>query len=84
VIETLSDWDRQLMMETAREEIDNTALLVQLLGDNPGEFLRIAPTKEETDIMLLGPDLIKELQMKLKIMNSKWEDYKRVFTVPNW
>jgi hypothetical protein len=84
VIETLSDWDRQLMMETAREEIDNTALLMQLLGDNPGEFLRIAPTKEETDIMLLGPDLIKELQIKLNIMNSKWEDYKRVFTVPNW
>ncbi|OAM89746.1 hypothetical protein OH491_18160 [Termitidicoccus mucosus] len=84
VIETMSDWDRQLMMETAREEIDNTALLMQLLGDNPGEFLLIAPTKEETDIMLFGPDFIKELQMKLNIMNSKWEDYKRVFTVPNW
>ncbi|MDR2675889.1 MAG: hypothetical protein LBC18_13745 [Opitutaceae bacterium] len=84
VIETLPDWDRQLMMETAREEIDNTALLIGYLGENPGEFLLMAASKEETDIMLLGPDIIKELQTKLKIMNSKWEDYKRVFTIPNW
>ncbi|MDR1012159.1 MAG: hypothetical protein LBM04_13715 [Opitutaceae bacterium] len=84
VIETLSDWDRQLMMETAREEIDNTAILIEYLGKNPGEFLLIAKNKEETDIMLLGPDIINELHTKLKIMNSKWEDYKRLFTIPNW
>jgi hypothetical protein len=84
VVETQSGWDRQLMMETAREEIDNTAVLIQLIGHNPQEYLLMAARPEEEDIRRLGPDLIQHLQLKMKTMNSRWEDYERMFTTPNW
>jgi hypothetical protein len=84
VIGTRSGWDRQLMMETAREEIDNTASLMELLGSNPGDYLLLAATSEEEDIRRLGPDIVRKLQLKLNAMNARWEDYKRLFTTPNW
>ena len=70
-------------MGTARSEIDNTAILIKLLGNNPGDYLRIAATPSEEDISLLGPDIIVQLKRKLKVMNAHWEDYKRIFTIPN-
>jgi hypothetical protein len=72
-------WDHQLMMETARGEIDNIARLIALLGANPGEFLNLAPSKAEADIRLLGPDIVDQLRRKLAIMNAHWEDYERLF-----
>ena len=84
VVGTQSGWDRQLMMETARAEIDNTALLLQLLGDRPADYLLLAEKAEEEDIRRLGPGIRDHLQRKLDLMNARWEDYKRVFTTPNW
>ena len=72
-------WDQQLMMETARAEIDNIAALIELLGSNPGEWLNLAPSKTEEDIRLLGPDIVDQLRRKLAIMNAHWEDYERLF-----
>lgn len=83
VVGTQSGWDRQLMMETARAEIDNTALLMQLLGDQPADYLLLAEKPEEEDIRRLGPGILGQLQRKLDLMNARWEDYKRVFTTPN-
>lgn len=80
---TGNSWDRQRMMETARSEIDNTALLMQLLGNNPEQYMEIAPTKKQEDIKKYGPDIIKEMQLKINIMNNQWEDYERMFTTPN-
>jgi hypothetical protein len=79
---TRSSWDRSLILETARQEIDNTALLIQLLESTNELILDLAPTKEEEDIRTLGPDIIEQLKLKLKIMNSKWLDYNRIFTTP--
>ncbi|WP_221033186.1 hypothetical protein [Actomonas aquatica] len=84
VVESASTWDRQMMMETARKELDNTAVLMQLLGDDPTQYLRLAPTKAEEEISLLPPDILDQLQKKLNLMNERWEDYKRLFDVPNW
>lgn len=84
VVETQSSWDRQLMMETARTEIDNTAVLMQLLGERPADYLLLASKPEEEDISQLGPNLHEQLQHKLDLMNARWEDYKRVFAIPNW
>lgn len=42
-----------------------------------------APVKEEEDIRRPGPDLVDQLQIKLNIMNTNWEDYKRIFNTPN-
>jgi hypothetical protein len=72
-------WDHQLMMETARAEIDNIARLIELLGPNPDEFLNLAPSKGEEDIRRLGPDVVDQLRRKLAIMNAHWEDYERLF-----
>ncbi len=84
VIETEPSWDRQLIMETARQEIDNTAILLQLLGNNPYKYIHMAETQEEEDIKLLGPKLLEHLNRKMVIMNDAWEDYKEIFTTPNW
>ena len=83
VVQTQSDWDRQMMMATARREIDNTVELIELLQDSPAGYLRMAATPAEEDISLLGPNFISQLQLKLKIMNAHWEDYKRMFSTPN-
>jgi hypothetical protein len=80
---TQSGWDRQLMLETARAEIDNTARLMQILRTSPEPLMHLAASKAEEDIRVLGPDLIAQLQKKLDIMNAHWEDYERVFTTPN-
>jgi hypothetical protein len=55
------------------------AVLIGLLGENPGEYLVLAPTKEEEDIRLLGPDIVAQLRKKLQVMNAHWEDYERLF-----
>ena len=83
VINTQSGWDRNLILETARFEIDNTALLIRLLENNREELLDIAPVKEQEDIRRFGPDLVSQLKIKLRIMNEHWLDYNRIFTVPN-
>jgi hypothetical protein len=80
---TGNSWDRQKMMETARAEIDNTAMIMKLLGDNPEQYMEITPTTELEDIKRYGPDIIKELQRKINIMNNHWEDYEKMFTTPN-
>jgi hypothetical protein len=80
---TGNSWDRQRMMETARLEIDNIALLIQFLEDNPKNYLSIAATFKEKEIKQYGPDIIEELKRKINIMNAHWEDYERMFTTPN-
>lgn len=82
VIGTRSGWDRQLMLETVRAELDNTAILMDLLRPDPREFLDLAPTPQEEDIRLLSPNILDQLQRKLDISNAHWLDYRRVFTTP--
>ncbi len=82
-IDTPSSWDRQKMLETARREIDNTALMMDILKSTREPILDLAPTKQEEHIIRLGPDIIDQLQKKLNIMNSHWMDYDRIFTRPN-
>jgi hypothetical protein len=80
---TRSGWDRSWMLETVRKEIDNTAMLIKILEQNDKIIIDLAPSKELEDIRRLGPDLVEQLNLKLKIMNSKWLDYNRLFTRPN-
>lgn len=83
VIGTSSSWERLLILETARKEIDNTVLLIQLIESTNESILDLAPTKELEDIRRLGPDFKLQLNHKLRIMNEHWLDYNRLFTIPN-
>jgi hypothetical protein len=82
-VDGTSSWDRTLILETAREEIDNTALLIQLLESTNEVIIDMAPSKELEDIRRLGPDFKAQLKQKLRIMNEHWLDYNRLFTTPN-
>jgi hypothetical protein len=79
-----SSWDRQLIMETARKEIDNTSVLMQLLKSTDEILMDISPAPEHDDIRLLEHNFIENLQKKLNIMNAHWLDYNRVFTTTKY
>jgi hypothetical protein len=75
-------WDRQMILEIARDEIDNSVAMIELLKKSP-DLLAAAASAEEEDIMLLGPEVSGQLKTKIDIMNAHWEDYKRITTTPN-
>jgi len=77
---TQAGWDCQLMLQTARKEIDNTARLIELLEATSERVLYLAASQEEEDIKVLGPDVIDQLRKKIDIMNDHWQDYDRLFT----
>jgi hypothetical protein len=78
-----SSWDRTDLLQIARDEIDNTVHLKQLLETSRDPILDLAPVAEEETIMRLGPDLPRQLQTKIDLMNAHWRDYDRLFTNPN-
>lgn len=82
VSSTAPSWDRQMILDTARAEIDNTAALIELLQPAAGECLDLAAAPGEEDIRVFGPDLVEQLRRKIKIMNAHWRDYDRIFTAP--
>jgi hypothetical protein len=81
----LETWDRKMILEIARSEMDNTLAVLSLLQRAPDAhaLLEFARTRQEEDITLLGPDLIAQLQKKVQVMNAHWQDYNRLTTVPN-
>ena len=83
VLGTQSSWDRQLMINTARAEIDNTAVLIEIIASSNAPILDVAATDEDETIRILGPGIVEQLHKKINIMNAHWEDYKRVFDTPN-
>lgn len=83
VLGTQSSWDRELMMETARNEIDNTVALIEIIESSGEPILDTAASSAEESIRHLGPNLVEQLRKKMNIMNGHWEDYKRMFTTPN-
>ncbi|HEX2101459.1 MAG TPA: hypothetical protein VHF69_12385 [Candidatus Synoicihabitans sp.] len=78
-----SDWDRTDLMQTAREEIDVAVRLRRLLTDTREPILTTASNAAEEYTMLLGPDVPGQLKAKIDLMNARWGDYDRLFTVPN-
>lgn len=75
--------DRDMILETARNEIDNTAMILQLMESTNEEIFDLAPTKDLEDIRRLGPDFKNQLKQKLRIMNEHWLDYNRIYAPPN-
>jgi hypothetical protein len=75
-----SDWARTDMIELARKEIDNAIRLRQILLDSTEPILDLG---EPETIMRLGENTAEALKHKIDVMNAHWNDYDRLFSVPN-
>ena len=84
VLGTRSMWDRTEIMRIARNEIDNAVLLKKILESSDVPLLITAETPEEETIRMLGPEIVSQLKLKIDIMNAHWEDYKKLYTSPNF
>jgi hypothetical protein len=84
VLGTGPSWDRQEIMRIARNEIDNTANLKKILESSRIPLIQEAILPKYETIRMLGPDLTSQLKRKIDIMNAHWEDYKKMYTSPNY
>jgi hypothetical protein len=84
VLGTGPSWDRQEIMRIARNEIDNTANLKRILESSRVPLIQEALLPKYETIRMLGPDLTSQLKKKIDIMNAHWEDYKQLYTSPNY
>jgi len=67
----------------ARSEIDNTALLIELLNSTDAKIFHTVVDPEEEDSFAFGPNLVDQLKKKIRIMHDHWLDYDRIFTPSN-
>jgi hypothetical protein len=84
VLGTRSMWDRTEIMRIARNEIDNAASLKRILESSDVPLIKTALSAEEETIRMLGPEIVSQLKLKIDIMNAHWEDYKKLYTSPNF
>jgi hypothetical protein len=75
-------WDRQLMLQTARNEIDTAIALQKLLLAATEPILHVAATAAQEEVTLLSPRITQHLKTKIDVMNAHWDDYGRIFTHP--
>ena len=80
----VGDPDRQRMYEVIRDEIDTIRRFVITWDDeDPERIVTVAAKKEDEDTFTLGPDLREQLNRKILIMISKWEDIERLYAPPH-
>jgi hypothetical protein len=77
------DPDLLMINEIMRDELDNTAELIGILEDGGIKRLSLAPTPELEDTFLLGPDFLKTLKTKCKVMRDHWLDAERYLASPH-
>ena len=66
-----------------RAEVDNTQQLISLLRGREREVLQLAPTKEEEDIFVIGPDIVELLEKKIQIMFKHYLESQELFETGN-
>lgn len=76
------DADLLKFNEIMRDELDNTAGLIDLLEKNGTNELCLANDAAYEDCFLLGPDIIAQLKKKNKIMINHWRDIEDYMTTP--
>ncbi len=83
-LSTEPSWQREMILETARNEIDNSAELLNLLEKRQeSELIDVAGDGQQPFQCLLAPNVAEDLRTKLRIMNEHWEDYGKIYTEPN-
>jgi len=75
------DGDQKLreIQNVARDEIDNINELAGLLEKSRVPLLELASTPAEEDIFLLGPDIVRQLRKKVRIMLDHELDVHRLY-----
>jgi hypothetical protein len=70
-------------MNVARDELDNTAELIDLLQKKGGlELVTYAKDPIYEDRFVLGPDLVQQLKKKRKVMLDHWSDIEGYLASP--
>ena len=67
------------LRKIAREELDNTARLIELMDNQTAPVLEHAAAPEEENVFMFGPDLRAQLDRKMTIMLDHWQDYERLY-----
>jgi hypothetical protein len=68
--------------EIARDELDNTQELIDILENGGMDLLNYTKDAKYEDRFVLGPDLIKQLKKKRKIMLDHWRDVEDYLASP--
>ena len=78
-ISTQGDIRFYKMSEIVRTEINNMLELIDILRGANQPVIHQAESKEFENIMLLGPDLIEQLEKKISIMENHRRDFERLY-----
>ena len=67
------------LRKIAREELDNTQRLVELIESQSEPVIVHARNAEEESVFMLGPDPLGDLRRKMDIMMDHWQDYESLY-----
>lgn len=75
------DGDQKLreIQNVTRDEIDNINELINLLERSPVPLVEVAPSTDEEDIFLIGPNIVEQLRKKIQIMLRHQLDIYRLY-----
>lgn len=67
------------LRKIAREELDNTVELLELVEAHGRDVIEFARTPDEESVFRFGPDLVGDLRRKLDLMLDHWQDYETLY-----
>jgi hypothetical protein len=62
-----------------RREIDNTLKIISLIKKHPGKLIITSDLEEGETIMQFGPEILKDLERKIEIMENHRHDFSRLY-----
>lgn len=76
------DPDLQAFNAAMRDELDNTQEMIELLQSGGMDLIYHATDPKYEDTFVLGPDLIGQLKLKMKVMLRHWTDIEKYMATP--
>lgn len=67
------------LRKIAREELDNTQELIDIIESQGEPIIVQARNGDEENVFMLGPDLIGDLRRKMNLMLDHWHEYEMLF-----
>ena len=75
--------DLMLLNEIMRDELDNSAEMIELLKRGGPGILSHAKDPADEDTFLLGPNVIEQIERKRQLMREHWLDAEEYLYTPN-